>query len=259
MRIILASTSPRRRELIKRITTDFECVPSLVDEQAVEERVEKGGVYVSEAGLAALMVRALSREKARDVFDRLEDKENVLVIGADTVVCLENEILGKPKDRADAVRMLRAQSREPQRVITGVSFIYCGSLSADRCCASGNNCCADGKCAGRAFGNDADSVIDGLAGCCPDGQGKEGTIIRTFTEETLVYFHPLDEAQEARIQAYCDTEEPYDKAGAYGIQLGGNALVERYEGDFDNIVGFPVKRIKEELQELLCCNCNNLT
>lgn len=206
MRIILASTSPRRRELIKKITPDFECVPSCVDEQAVEERVEKGGGYASEAELAGLLVRALSREKALDVFGRLEDNENVLVIGADTVVCLSNEILGKPKDRADAVRMLRAQSREPQRVITGVSFIF---------------------------------------------SGKEDTNIRTFTEETLVYFYPLDEEQEARIQAYCDTEEPYDKAGAYGIQLGGNALVERYEGDFYNIVGFPVKRIKHELQELL--------
>ena len=243
MRIILASTSPRRRELIKKITPDYECVPSCVDEQAVEERVEKGGGYASEAELAVLMVRALSREKALDVFERLEDKENVLVIGADTVVCLSSEILGKPKDRADAVRMLRAQSMEPQRVITGVSFIYSGSLSGDSCCMIRKSSCCNAEC----------------AGCGATGSNKEGTTIRTFTEETLVYFYPLDEAQEARIQAYCDTEEPYDKAGAYGIQLGGNALVERYEGDFDNIVGFPVKRIKQELQELFGCNCNNLT
>ena len=94
MRVILASTSPRRRELIKKITPDYKCVPSCVDEQAVEERVEKGGGYASEAELAVLMVRALSREKALDVFGRLEDKENVLVIGADTAVCPSSEILG---------------------------------------------------------------------------------------------------------------------------------------------------------------------
>lgn len=259
MRIILASTSPRRRELIKKITTDFECVPSRVDEQAVEERVEKGGGYASEAELAALMVRALSREKALDVFDRLEDKENALVIGADTVVCLENEILGKPKDRADAVRMLRAQSKEPQRVITGVSFICSGDLSDNGCCALRRNSCGAEDCPGCGTRKIGECCGFGPGKCSSPGKRKEGTIIRTFTEETLVYFYPLDEAQEGRIQAYCDTEEPYDKAGAYGIQLGGNVLVERYEGDFDNIVGFPVRRIKQELQEFLGCNCNNLT
>jgi septum formation protein len=179
-------------------------------------------------------VRALSRAKAFDVFDRMERPKDALIIGADTVVCLQNEILGKPKDRDDAVRMLRAQSVEPQRVITGVTLIYnCGkkaSLSCEKACC---------------------------AGCCNAAAG--GTQVRTFTEESLVYFNPLDEAQEARIQAYCDTNEPYDKAGGYGIQLGGIALVDRYEGDVENIIGFPVNRIKQEIAELIGCNLKNLT
>ena len=234
MRIILASTSPRRRELIKKITDTFECASSAVDEHAIEERlVEKGG-YGTEAELAGLTVRALSRAKAFDVFEKLGRPEDSLTIGADTVVCLENEILGKPKDREDAVRMLRAQSVEPQRVITGVTLIYNCGKSASPGCDKG--CCAE---------------------CCSAAAG--GTQVRTFTEESLVYFNPLDEAQEARIQAYCDTNEPYDKAGAYGIQLGGIALVDRYEGDVENIIGFPVNRIKQEIAELIGCNFKKLT
>ena len=234
MRIILASTSPRRRELIKQITQEYECAASSVDEQSIEERVIEQGGYGSEAELAGLTVRALSRAKAMDVFETMGRPEDSLVIVADTVVCLQDEILGKPKDRDDAVRMLRAQSIEPQRVITGVTLIY--NCTED--CASG---CSKG--------------------CCP-GCGKVmpgGTMVRTFTEESFVYFKPLDEAQEARIQAYCDTGEPYDKAGAYGIQLGGIALVDHYEGDVNNIIGFPVDRIRREIAELTGCNFDNLT
>ena len=234
MRIILASTSPRRRELIKKITDSYEFTASSVDEQAVEERVKEQYAFGTEAELAGLTVRALSRAKAMDVFEKLGRPEDSLVIGADTVVCLQNEILGKPKDRDDAVRMLKAQSMEPQRVITGVTLIY--------------NCSAS-----RASG--CEKVCSG--GCC--GAMSGGTMVRTFTEESLVYFHPLDDAQEARIQAYCDTDEPYDKAGGYGIQLGGISLVDHYEGDLENIIGFPVNRIKQEISDLICCNCSKLT
>ena len=199
MKVILASTSPRRRELIKYVTDDFEAYAADVDEQAIEAELEAAGGFGSELELAEKMVKALSSAKALAVYDACGRPENTLIIGADTVVALENEILGKPKDREDAVRMLRAQSKEPQRVLTGVTLIY----------------------------NDE---------------------VRTFAEETLVYFKPLDEEQEARIQAYCDTEEPYDKAGAYGIQLNGGFLVDRYEGDYDNVVGFPVERIRNEAE-----------
>jgi len=207
MRIVLASTSPRRRELIKKITEDYTAVSADVDEKSIEEKIAREGGYSSEAQLAELTVSALSKAKALAAFNDLGRPEDTLVIGADTVVALEHEILGKPKDRDDAVRMLRAQSREPQQVMTGVTLII-----------------------------------------KEQGGGEK---IRTFTEKSLVYFHPLDEAQEARIQAYCSTDEPYDKAGAYGIQLNGGVFVESCSGDYDNIVGFPVERIKSEIQELI--------
>ena len=136
-------------------------------------------------------------------------------------MALENEILGKPRDREDAVRMLRAQSMEPQRVITGVTLILRNTDDASCGCAAKEP---------------------------PDVEIS--TKIRTFTEETLVYFKPLDEAQEERIQQYCDTDEPYDKAGAYGIQLNGSSLVDHFEGDYDNIVGFPTERVRDEISSL---------
>ena len=182
-----------------------------IDEKEIEARIECSRGGLTEAELAEKTVRELSRAKAMAVFSALKAPEDTLVIGADTVVALENEILGKPADRDDAVRMLRAQSKEPQQVITGVSFVW----------------------------------------------KEDAVVTRTFTEKSLVYFHPLDDAQEARIQAYCDTDEPYDKAGAYGIQLNGGVLVDRYEGDYDNIVGFPTERVIAELKALFdrsgCC------
>lgn len=201
MRIVLASASPRRRELIKKITESFETVPAQIDEAAVERAVISCADTTDRTVIGDKVVQELAREKAFSVFMSLGEPDDTLVIGADTVVCIKDEILGKPKDREDAVRMLRAQSMEPQTVITGVALVSRAGIS-------------------------------------------------TFSEKTMVYFHPLDEVQEARIQAYCDTDEPYDKAGGYGIQLGGASLVDHYVGDFDNVIGFPAGRILSELKAL---------
>ena len=230
MNIVLASTSPRRRELIKQITEDFTAASADVDELSIEKRLEEQGACSNEFELAEKTVRALSREKALAVFRQLGEPEDTLVIGADTVVALEHEILGKPKDRADAVRMLRAQSMEPQQVFTGVSFVMKKEKESQSCCGA-----AGIEAAKKALGA---------------SEPKE-VVVRTFCDKSSVFFHPLDDAQEARIQAYCDTPEPYDKAGAYGIQLGGAAFVERYEGDINSIIGFPVARIKEELESFI--------
>ena len=201
MRIVLASASPRRRELIKKITESFETVPAQIDEAAVERAVISCADTTDRTVIGDKVVQELAREKAFSVFMSLGEPDDTLVIGADTVVCIKDEILGKPKDREDAVRMLRAQAMEPQTVITGVALVSRAGIS-------------------------------------------------TVSEKTMVYFHPLDEVQEARIQAYCDTDEPYDKAGGYGIQLGGASLVDHYVGDFDNVIGFPTGRILSELKAL---------
>ena len=222
---------------MKRISGQFTAAAADVDEKAIEARLEASRGGLSELELAESTVRALSRAKALAVFDSLGRPADTLVIGADTVVALESEILGKPSDREDAVRMLREQSRQPQYVLTGVTFVTREGFTQDACCCSRMTSTI----------NDAKKAIS-------NKEDAADVLVRTFVERSVVYFKPLDEEQEARIQAYCDTDEPYDKAGAYGIQLNGAALVDRFEGDFDNIVGFPVLRVKQEMDDFLKIN-----
>ena len=118
-RLILASASPRRRELLSLITNDFEIITKEVDERAAEIDMENTGVpavRVSE-GLALL--------KARAVFDELpeDEKKKVLVIGADTSVILDDVIFGKPSDKEDEVSMLTKLSGKKHVVATGVALV----------------------------------------------------------------------------------------------------------------------------------------
>ena len=103
-RVILASQSPRRAELFKRIFSDFEVIPSHSEETAEETDPRA-------------LVRALAREKAEEVFSRNSD---ALVVGADTVVWLAGRRYGKPRDRADAAEMLATLSGKEHSVLTGV-------------------------------------------------------------------------------------------------------------------------------------------
>ena len=197
-RLILASASPRRRELLSLITNDFEIITKEIDERSAETFMENNGtpvLRVSE-GLALL--------KARAVFDELseDEKKQVLVIGADTSVILDDEIFGKPVDKEDAVSMLTRLSGRKHVVATGVALIT-----------------------------------------------YEGT--RCFTEETLVEFYDLDKHQKDLIERYCSSDEPYDKAGAYGIQNGGALLVRKIDGDFSNVVGLPVPRLAREMESVI--------
>jgi len=118
-RIILASASPRRRELLSLIITDFEIITVDVDERAAELRMEAEGVP------AVRVSEGLAELKARAVYDRLseESKKDSIVIGADTSVILDNVIYGKPKDRDDAIGMLSALSGNIHTVATGVALI----------------------------------------------------------------------------------------------------------------------------------------
>ena len=120
MRIILASASPRRRELLAQIGLDFEVKVSNVEEKAEATDVEA-------------LVEELSGQKAKAVLMEIpEDERDVLVIGADTVVAIGNEILGKPKDRQDAERMLRALSGREHQVYTGVTLLYRQGIQVKR-------------------------------------------------------------------------------------------------------------------------------
>ena len=182
---VLASASPRRRELLTQIGLDFEVVVSEADEN-IAEKLSPGE-----------LVERLSLIKAGAVRDHLAAgaEENgaagempFAVIGADTVVYHDGEILGKPKDEEDAFRMLRALSGATHSVFTGVSILL------------------------------PDETV-------------------TFHSETKVTF---DELSDAEIRAYIASGEPMDKAGAYGIQGLAGAFVTGIEGEYANVVGFPI-------------------
>lgn len=177
--IILASQSPRRQELLKLITSDFEIKVSNVDETLPDKITPKEAVMY------------LSKIKAVP----FADGDNI-VIGADTVVALDGKILGKPKSEENAKEMLRFLSGRTHSVFTGVT------LASDK-------------------------------------------KTKTFAVETKVKFFELTNEE---IDAYIKTKEPFDKAGAYGIQGYGSLLVEKIDGDYFNVVGLPVSTLARELK-----------
>lgn len=209
VRLVLASASPRRRELLSQIGLEFTVMPSTKEENA----------KTTEAGA---LVQELSRQKAVDIWEQLSggqgqnpdaDQEQIseetqepnlngkrqpelLVIGADTVVCCEGKILGKPHSREAAAEMLTALQGRSHEVYTGVT-LYSQSEAV------------------------------------------------TFFECTQVEFYPMTEAE---ISEYIDSKEPMDKAGAYGIQGLGARFVKDIRGDYNNVVGLPVGRLYQELK-----------
>lgn len=118
MRIILASASPRRKELIRLITDDVICIPADVDETLPD------GIDVSEAA------EFLACRKALLVASKHKDD---IVLGCDTVVIIDNQILGKPKDKADAKRMLTMLSGNTHEVITGCCIAFAGKTFSFSC------------------------------------------------------------------------------------------------------------------------------
>lgn len=193
MKIILASKSPRRSELMGLICGDI-----VIEEAAVDERLIESEYRGRPEGLSEV----LAAEKAKAVFGKAKDiykDEDFVVIGADTSVITGDEILGKPADREDALRMLTTLSGITHKVVTGVAL-----------------------------------------------EGTKGS--SSFSETSLVTFNDLDDIQAKTINHYIDTKDPYDKAGAYGIQSGGSLLVKEIKGDYFNIVGLPVNRLARELR-----------
>jgi septum formation protein len=188
MRLILASSSPRRRELLERAGFSFEVRPSKIEE--IRRPDEAAEDFACRA----------AQEKALEVAGACPSGS--LVLGADTiVVAVGGELLGKPRDEEDARRMLRLLAGATHRVITGVCLVR-----APR------------------------------------------EIVALQREITAVTFRNLDEEE---IQGYLATDEPFDKAGAYGIQGLASRFVTRVEGCYFNIVGLPVALVYETLRPFM--------
>lgn len=172
--LILASASPRRRELLARLGIDFGVEVANIDESPLAEESPVN------------MTERLALAKARAVADRLT--ENTWILGSDTTVALGDRVFGKPASRQEAIDTLSRLSGNTHQVISSICLIG----------------------AGRSLSN---SII------------------------SQVRFAKLRAAQ---IIAYCDTDEPYDKAGSYGIQGAAGAFVEHIDGDYSAIVGLPL-------------------
>ncbi len=186
MEWILASGSPRRRELLKELVEGFEIIPSLASEEGA-------------VGSPDRLVQELAARKAHEVACRRECFGKA-VIGSDTVVALDGEVLGKPKDERDAYRMLSALSGRSHEVYTGV---------------------------------------------CMARMGKTGLESTVEFDCTKVYFSSLS---KEFIKEYIRGGSPMDKAGAYGIQDGG--LVEKIEGSYTNVVGFPKELVQRMIERI---------
>lgn len=186
-RLILASGSPRRKELLKEIFDDFEVIVSDADENIEKKSPE-------------ILVVELAKIKALSVYEDIKESLTgpYVIIGSDTVVELDGKILGKPKNKEEARLMIESISGRSHFVHTGVCLIM------------------------------------------EDGP-------HSFHETSKVNVVKLSDKE---IEAYISSNEPYDKAGAYGIQGIFGKYVAGIEGNYDNIVGLPVARLYQELKNL---------
>ena len=214
-RLILASKSPRRFELLSMTGLSFEVQDAHVDEDSIVEGIlrERAGaecgrrVAEDATALPPMYVTAekiccaLASAKAAAVLHST-DAEDLLVLGSDTVVVTEDEILGKPKDEEDARRMLAKLSGKTHRVYTGVSI----------------------------------------------QSKKENHVFSAFAD---VKFHDHDAVQKALIESYIASGSPMDKAGAYGIQDTGSLLIDSIIGDYYAVVGLPVAQVYRALRGIM--------
>ena len=178
--IILASASPRRKEILELADLKFDVMPS--DAQEITTKTAPNEVVMELASI-----------KAKDIYKKSEKQS--MIVGADTVVAYQGQILGKPTDKADAKRMLTMLSGQTHEVYTGVCVI-------------------------------------------------EDAKTKTFYEETKVTFYEISDEQ---INHYIKTGEPMDKAGSYGIQGKAAVFIKGIEGDYYNVVGFPIARFLQEI------------
>ncbi|MBO5573481.1 MAG: septum formation protein Maf [Clostridium sp.] len=190
--LILASASPRRRELLGQMGLEFLVVPSGADEHVTETDPER-------------RVELLAERKAEEVYERIRKERpdiRPVVIGSDTLVAVDGKILGKPADREEAVAMIGLLEGRHHHVSTGVSIFWE----------------EDGETRGE-----------------------------TFCSTTQVEVYPMTRED---IEAYADTDEPYDKAGGYGIQGKFCVWVKGIAGDYDTVVGLPAAALYQRLRKL---------
>jgi len=185
-KIVLASKSPRRAALLKQIGFEFSILASDIDENGEEYSIPE--VHVLD----------LAHKKAEKVAETINDG---IIIGADTIVVVNDKILGKPENAVQAAQMLRELSGETHIVFTGFSIL----------------------------------------------EKPSGKYVNEYVR-TRVSFRDLSEDE---INAYLETESPYDKAGAYGIQDFSAIFVDKIDGCYFNVMGFPISKFYESIKQFV--------
>lgn len=182
-RLLLASTSPRRRQILESLNLSFEVIsPQSEEASAHSENVEE-------------ITMENSLLKARSGIS-LAKHETDIIIGSDTLVVLKDKVMGKPQNREDAFKMLSQLSGQWHRVVTGVALVS------------------------KNYGE-----------------------LTTF-DTSRIKFKSLIASE---IENYVSTKEPYDKAGSYAVQGLGALLIEKIEGSYTNVMGFPIEKFLTEL------------
>lgn len=190
-RIILASSSPRRIEMMKNNGYEPEIIPADVDETILID------ISCESAAMAMALKKAAYIAEQINADENPDYNDDAVIIAADTIVVYGAEIMGKPVDQDDAYRMLSKLRNNYHQVMTGVAII---------------------------------DTSKKLKIC--------------FCDMTSVYFKDYTDEE---LLAYVKTSEPYDKAGGYAIQGTFDKYIDRFEGNYDNVVGFPWYRVKEYL------------
>lgn len=181
MNLILASASPRRKEILQSLKLEFKVVVSVSDE--ITEKIKPEDI-----------VKDLALQKATNVQNLIG--KNAVIIAADTIVFIDGKILEKPKDKNEAYQMLSKLQGNWHTVYTGVCIL----------------------------------------------KENKGTV--NYFEKSCVHMRKVSEEE---IWEYIKVAQPFDKAGAYGVQDESCNFVDKVEGELETVIGLPVIRLKKEL------------
>ena len=182
--MILASNSQRRQEILRNAGFNFKVITSNIEE-------------ISDKKIIIEKILDIAEKKLEQI---VRNNKNEFILAADTVVELNGEVFGKPKDREEAFSFLKTLSGKTHRVITAY-----------------------------VFKNISKNIL-----------------IKEVVVSEVKFFDLDDET----INWYLDTGEPFDKAGAYGIQGYGRVLVEKIDGDYYSIMGFPISNFLKNLRKI---------
>lgn len=184
MKIYLASRSPRRRALLKKFGFRFQCLFPNIKERLKTKNPKQLAIKIAQ-------------QKVNAVKDKINQG---IIIGIDTIIVINNRIIGKPKNKADARKILKSLSGKTHKVISGIYILQ-----------------------------------------------KPNQRSIKLTETTKVTFRKLADWE---IEKYLKTNEPYDKAGAYGIQGRAGIFVKKINGCYFNVVGLPINKLLVGLKRL---------